>query len=280
MAYPESSQVSGGDTAYASQYNNLRSDALYPVLQSFTYGESISVNDALYLKASDGKVYKTDADYHDWRIYNFIGFAKESGSANDVKKVQIGGKVEGFTGLTTGSYYYLSNTAGAISTSPGTFMALAGLAVSSTELILMKQRIIPVLTFASDELKHANDTERSTTSEGYVKLKEIKVNEGFLHEVRIYFDLRASYYASPYEPAYGRIYRNGVAIGTERTKTSDNEEWATFSEDFTDAFKKGDLIQLYARRISNGHITAYVRNFRLCYTVVPLELPFYTNQDP
>ena len=73
------------------------------VIKDFTYGETIAVNDALYLKASDGKVDKTSASYNDERIYNFIGFAKEAGDLNDVKKVQIVGKIEGFSGLTVGN---------------------------------------------------------------------------------------------------------------------------------------------------------------------------------
>lgn len=107
--------------------------------RDFTYGETIAVNDALYLKASDGKVYKTDADFDDERIHNFVGFAKEAGNANDVKKVQIGGKVSGFSELTIGVDYYLSNTAGAISSSIGTYKKRIGFALSTTEILLIHE---------------------------------------------------------------------------------------------------------------------------------------------
>ena len=44
----------------------------------------------------------------------------------------------GFTGLTIGAKYYLSNTAGAISTTPGTTTVLLGKALSATELLIVQ----------------------------------------------------------------------------------------------------------------------------------------------
>lgn len=134
MAEP-TKQWSSGEQINASDLNANFQEALNNY-RDFTYGETIAVNDALYLKASDGKVYKTDADFNDERIHNFIGFAKEAGALNDVKKVQIGGKVSGFSGLTPGVKYYLSNTPGVISSVPGTYVKKIGLAVSATELLI------------------------------------------------------------------------------------------------------------------------------------------------
>lgn len=134
----ESSPVSPGDTATADQYNKARNDAIAARFEDFTYGEAIAVNDALYLKASDGKAYKTDADFDDERIHSFIGFAAEVGNANDVKKVQIAGKVSGLSGLTAAGRYYLSGTAGAISAIPGAYKKCIGIAVSSAKLMIEK----------------------------------------------------------------------------------------------------------------------------------------------
>ncbi|GAI48451.1 unnamed protein product, partial [marine sediment metagenome] len=93
---------------------------------------------ALYLKASDQKVYKTDADFDDERIHSFVGFAKESGVLNDVKQVWVSGKATGMSGLTPGSKYYLSGTPGAISVTPGAYKKHVGIAVSATELFIEK----------------------------------------------------------------------------------------------------------------------------------------------
>ncbi|MFA5128582.1 MAG: hypothetical protein WC445_01295 [Patescibacteria group bacterium] len=107
--------------------------------RDFTLGETVAVNNALYLKASDGKAYKCDADFGDERILNFIGFAKEVGNADDVKKVQTSGKVTGLSGLTVGALYYLSATAGAISATAGAYAKQVGIAVSATALLIKQE---------------------------------------------------------------------------------------------------------------------------------------------
>lgn len=57
---------------------------------------------------------------------------KHSGSTS--VPVQISGVLPGFTGLTIGSKYYVSDTPGVISATPGTTSLPVGIAVSSTEL--------------------------------------------------------------------------------------------------------------------------------------------------
>lgn len=101
----------------------------------FTYGETISANDALYFKRSDQRVYKADASTLD-ESQGFVGFAIEAGSAADEKLIKRSGLLSGFTSLTAGSEYYLSDTAGAISTTPGTYDQPIGFAVSTTELFI------------------------------------------------------------------------------------------------------------------------------------------------
>jgi hypothetical protein len=253
MAYPKSSQVSPGNDALASQYNDLRDDALYPILQSFTYGETISVNDAVYL-ASDGKVYKTNASYNDERINNFIGFAKEAGNANDIKKVQIAGIVEGFSGLTTGSYYYLSNTAGGISSASGTYGILVGIAISSTKLKIQTDiDFMGVKLIASNNLRFSADSEGSTSSSSYVKVKSIKLIYG--GTIRVKFDLKNTGGGT----SYGIVRYNGIDVGTERFQTSD---WFTFSEDI---FVPPGMIELWVKVTTTF---VHYRNFRIYYDKV------------
>jgi len=126
---------SAGDEIKASDLNTNFEEALNDY-RDFVYGETISAGDAVYLKASDGKVYKTDAGFDDERIHNFVGFAKEDGALDETHKVQVSGIVSGLSGLTTGSLYYLSDTAGAISDTAGTYEKIIGIAVSSTRLLL------------------------------------------------------------------------------------------------------------------------------------------------
>jgi hypothetical protein len=87
-----------------------------------------------------GNVYKASADSSlfvgaGWQT-NFIGFAKTSVSSGASVGVQVGNVYTGFSGLTPGAVYYLSNTAGAIASSAGTVSKKVGLADSATSLLI------------------------------------------------------------------------------------------------------------------------------------------------
>ncbi len=107
----------------------------------------------------------------------------------------------------------------------------------------------------TDTLRNSNDTEKSTAAAAYTKIKEILLNEN-LGACRIKFDLKGMG-----ATGYAKIYKNGVAIGTERTDVA--ESYTTFSEDFA-TFLSGDLIQIYAYH--SGALTTYVKNMRFYYT--------------
>ena len=105
---------------------------------------------------------------------------------------------------------------------------------------------------AGDYLLHSNADERQTGSATYVKLKEIKALRAGTY--RIKFDIRNNGYW-----AYGRIYKNGVAVGTEQSTLSTTD--VTFSEDIS-GFVSGDLIQIYCYSTAGG--TTFVNDFRIC----------------
>jgi hypothetical protein len=113
----------------------------------------------------------------------------------------------------------------------------------------------------SDNLKASSDSTQNTTSASYTKIKEItvadyapKINDKDIGKLRVKFDLATN---NASVAAYGRIYKNGVALGTERSTTGTS--YTTYSEDLE--FKAGDKIQLYAH--SDGTNTASVKNFRI-----------------
>ncbi|MBU2249783.1 MAG: right-handed parallel beta-helix repeat-containing protein [Gammaproteobacteria bacterium] len=66
----------------------------------------------------------------------FIGFASKNISALASGDVIVAGEVNGLSGLTPGSQYYLSNTPGSISTVPGTNTRKIGIASSTTTLLI------------------------------------------------------------------------------------------------------------------------------------------------
>jgi hypothetical protein len=117
---------------------------------------------------------------------------------------------------------------------------------------------------AGDNLCVSSDGEKGTTNTEYVKAKEIRVYRPGTY--RIKFDLVI--YGQDLT-AYGRIYRNGSPVGTERSNATIT--WVTFSEDIA-GWEQGDLIQLYYRQVGGtGSEAALVRNFRIYYDQGPLD---------
>jgi len=149
----------------------------------------------------------------------------------------------------------------------------------------------------SNTLRNSNDTAKSTSSTSYVKIKEVLLNAA-LARCRIKFDLRVTTGAGE-NTALAKIYKNGAAIGTEQSNTSTT--YVTKSQDFVSLNAvAGDLIQIYARKISGDSAASQVRYMRFYYDpddkithiggyelVTPLDLtpvrdptiPM-TNQDP
>ena len=117
--------VSGGTVTFDQQ-----------VASNQVLGETIAVNDFVYFKESDHRWWKTDADLIATFSNLKVGISKTAGSAGTTATIAVSGTVSGFTGLTAGSKYYLSNTAGAIGTTAGTFSAPVGWALSTTTFFL------------------------------------------------------------------------------------------------------------------------------------------------
>ena len=120
-------------------------------------------------------------------------------------------------------------------------------------------------TVASDVLQQSADTERSEVGAAYVKVKEIRVKLG--GTLRVKFDLKDSVSVGA-NPSYGRIYIDGVAVGTEQTVASTT--YQTFSEDITNLTGEYYLIQLYIHGNGASGSTALTENFQLYYDVEPV----------
>ena len=103
-----------------------------------------------------------------------------------------------------------------------------------------------------------SDSEKTTAATSYTKVKEIVVTR--TGTLRVSFALASSNMIN----AYGRVYRNGVAVGTARNTTSTTPQ--TYSEDIS-GWGPNDLCQIYAYT-QNGSYPAKVTNFRL-YTGAP-----------
>jgi len=82
--------------------------------------------------ANDGTLRKVDAT-DGQQALSMVGFVQEGGTAGEFRKIIGHGDSLKTTGLTPGSKYWLDNSGG-LSTTPGTFSRIVGVATSSTEL--------------------------------------------------------------------------------------------------------------------------------------------------
>jgi hypothetical protein len=83
-----------------------------------------------------GYVYKTKAN--DTNKLAFIGFASETKTATQAINIDIAGANISQTELTIGSTYYLSDTAGSISSSAGTNSVKIGKAIDTTKILIIQ----------------------------------------------------------------------------------------------------------------------------------------------
>lgn len=102
----------------------------------FTAGEAITLSGSPIpvTFATSSRMFIVDGDVASTTA--FSGFAVSSSASGGNVYVQTDGIVNGFTGLTAGSKYYVSDTAGTLATTPGTFEVYVGMAASSTAIII------------------------------------------------------------------------------------------------------------------------------------------------
>lgn len=115
---------------------------------------------------------------------------------------------------------------------------------------------------ASANVRNSHDAETTHTGDTvYTKAKTITLPNGLIGAARFLFNLKTSDAGTP-TIAYGRIYRNGVALGTEQTDITGG--YVTKSEDLTQTWNPGDTCELWVK-IADGTDTVYVQNFRIAY---------------
>ncbi len=125
---------------------------------------------------------------------------------------------------------------------------------------------LPESNFQLGDVLHGyNDAVKTAAAEvtTYTLMKEMKVtSKKTIVGLRVSFDLRMLS-SSGANFAYAKLYKNGVAIGTERTSNGDSAVWTTFTEDFTN-FQTGDLLQIYLKETAGGQ-RGELRNMRVYF---------------
>jgi hypothetical protein len=112
----------------------------------------------------------------------------------------------------------------------------------------------PVYTAGTHIIAYS-DKQKSSYGSSDRKVKEITIKSAGVY--RIYFTLTNTRYFE----AYGRIYKNGVAYGTQRSIIPPFGEIITqeFTQDLS--FAANDLVQIYVRANGDGYV--YTENFRI-----------------
>jgi len=105
------------------------------VISNQTAGENLTAENLVYFKESDQKWWKVDADTTATFDGVKLGIALATVSADATTSIAISGPVS-MTGLTAGSKYYASTTAGAITVTAPTNEVFVGVALSTTSLLL------------------------------------------------------------------------------------------------------------------------------------------------
>jgi hypothetical protein len=106
-----------------------------------TAGESLTVGHLIYFKESDQKWWKADADALATTENIRLGFAQSTVSADAAVNILIAGLEKNLTGLTAGAKYYVSGTAGGVTTTPAAVSRFIGWALSTTRLIFAPEEL-------------------------------------------------------------------------------------------------------------------------------------------
>lgn len=104
---------------------------------------------------------------------------------------------------------------------------------------------------ASDTLRISNNTERSTTATTYTKVKETLITASGVYRIKF------SFHRTPTNYAYGKIYCDAVAVGTERYTESGT--YVEFSEDLFVGSNHNSQVYI---RTGDPVAPAYANNFR------------------
>lgn len=112
---------------------------LFAGTEAGTAGEAINASStpqAVYIDTSTGKVLKSKADDATKRtFYGFVG-GSQNVALDAAVQINRHGLMSGFSGLTAGSYYFVTNTAGSISATPGDAEICVGRALSTSVIDL------------------------------------------------------------------------------------------------------------------------------------------------
>lgn len=179
-------------------------------------GESLPAGAVVYLSGGDGgttagRWYQTDADVEQKSsLAAMVGMVPRAIASGAIGTIRLSGKIEGLAGLTAGTPYYVSATAGALTASPPTHARLVGVADSGTTLVLFGGNgggitvtsglsFVPLEAYGSDQAAIIATINASTEGGGTLRIAANKIHISGL-----------TTFAAGYDPS-GKIATGGAA---------------------------------------------------------------------
>ena len=124
---------------------------------------------------------------------------------------------------------------------------------------VLDKDVVRKIAAASDVLRKTDDAVVNTVETVYALRKSITIPKNYVTSgLRIKFDIADNSTGSYGD---GKIYKNGVAVGTERSASGGVDEYNSFSEDLG-GFAPGDTIELWSKTTNVG-VICRVKDFRI-----------------
>ena len=112
-----------------------------------------------------------------------------------------------------------------------------------------------------DATLHAHDAAGNSVAGSYTKVKTITLDTLFKtpSTLRIHFELHSTSGGQ----VYGRLYKNGGAVGTQRNTV--NADWQLYNQDLS--FANGDTIELWVYSVGGAGYEVHYQNLRVLGSV-------------
>jgi len=178
---------------------------------AFTYGDTIVAGDVLYLDTADAKWKKADGSVAG-TADNTYGIALDPGVDTDTgKKVLVAGVASTVTGISTAGIQYVSDTAGSVSNTTGTYKKVVGFSPDGVNMIL---NFVPRIEELAGSNTNVTTTNMNNLFDDYVSgALEDELAKDFTATKEIKDgDIVASSGNSTVDPTFGRVGTGSDAV--------------------------------------------------------------------
>lgn len=276
-----STTVSAGDQALASQYNNVRKDVIvmwgeYAVTSGSANAYVLAI-DAQFVAYADGDTFKFKTNFANTATCTIDVNSVGAKTLKDIEWNVLGAWAVENGAVIVGVYNWtdiivisgLKATTANKWTAEMTTDAEAKTATDETRYINSKQAKdnygITAIAWLSSIAGSAVTERNKTNDSNYTKVKEIEIKIAGTY---------TCYFSAKYvtNQANARLYKNGSALWTEQTL---GNTYAVYTESFT--FAAWDLVQIYYKCSTPGAV--YVKDFYISFTPVFNQFACTTNTD-